>query len=101
MCGDPHERRPAILDQILWEERQLVSVANRTRKDGIDDVALRMAPRPAGIGGLGESEGLAPGAANRAADTYAQTAAAFTARAVSRESCHSRRGPQAAKARGR
>jgi propanol-preferring alcohol dehydrogenase len=33
---------PSFPYRILWEERQLVSVANLTRKDGID--FLRLAP---------------------------------------------------------
>lgn len=34
---------PSFPYQILWQERQLVSVANLTRKDGDD--FLRVAPR--------------------------------------------------------
>jgi propanol-preferring alcohol dehydrogenase len=33
---------PSFPYQLLWEERQLVSVANLTRQDGID--FLRLAP---------------------------------------------------------
>jgi propanol-preferring alcohol dehydrogenase len=33
---------PAFRYQLLWEERQLVSVANLTRQDGLD--FLRQAP---------------------------------------------------------
>ena len=32
----PHERHPAISLQPLWEERQLLSVANLTRRDATD-----------------------------------------------------------------
>ena len=34
---------PAFSYDLLWEERQLVSVANLTRQDGLDFLAL--APR--------------------------------------------------------
>jgi propanol-preferring alcohol dehydrogenase len=34
---------PSFAYELLWEERQLVSVANLTRRDGID--FLRLAPR--------------------------------------------------------
>ena len=42
LCGDPHERHSSFPYELLWEERQIVSVANLTRKDGID--FLRLAP---------------------------------------------------------
>ena len=39
--GDPHERHSAASRiGILWEERQLLSVANLTRQDGIDFLGL-------------------------------------------------------------
>nr|WP_227254389.1 hypothetical protein [Frigoriglobus tundricola] len=34
---------PAFAYRLLWEERQLVSVANLTRQDGLD--FLRLVPR--------------------------------------------------------
>ena len=34
--GHSHERRPELPYQLLWGERQLVSVANLTRQDGLD-----------------------------------------------------------------
>jgi propanol-preferring alcohol dehydrogenase len=39
---------PSFPYRILWEERQLVSVANLTRQDGLDflDVAARIGLRP-------------------------------------------------------
>ena len=40
--GHPYERHPSFPYRLLWEERQLVSVANLTRQDGID--FLRLAP---------------------------------------------------------
>jgi len=40
--GHPYERHTELPYRLLWEERQLVSVANLTRQDGID--FLRLAP---------------------------------------------------------
>ena len=42
MRRDLHERHPKLPYGLLWEERQLASVANLTRRDGID--FLRLAP---------------------------------------------------------
>ena len=36
----PHERHPELPYDLLWEERQLLSVANLTRQDGLDFLAL-------------------------------------------------------------
>lgn len=43
LCRYPHERYPSFPYDLLWEERQLVSVANLTRQDGLD--FLRLAPQ--------------------------------------------------------
>ena len=43
VCAGIHMRNiPSFQYSLLWEERQLVSVANLTRQDGID--FLRLAP---------------------------------------------------------
>jgi propanol-preferring alcohol dehydrogenase len=45
---------PSFPYQLLWEERQLVSVANLTRRDGIDflklapEIGVALKPRPIG-----------------------------------------------------
>lgn len=44
MCGGIHMSDvPSFPYRLLWEERQLVSVANLTRRDGIE--FLRIAPQ--------------------------------------------------------
>jgi alcohol dehydrogenase, propanol-preferring len=37
---DPHERYPSFPYRSLWQERKIVSVANLTRQDGIEFLAL-------------------------------------------------------------
>jgi len=52
---------PSFAYRLLWEERQLMSVANLTRQDGID--FLRMAPE---IGIVTETATYALSQANQA-----------------------------------
>jgi alcohol dehydrogenase, propanol-preferring len=40
MWGDPHERHSAIPLSLLWEERQILSVANLTQQDARDFLSI-------------------------------------------------------------